>query len=118
VGPFAVGVVVLIPFPFSDLSGTKKRPALILANAGRGDWVCAQITSNPYGDAAAIALAENDCLESTLARVSYIRPGKLFTTHENLFLRVVAHIRGDKLAHVRQAVITLIQTGRLPATEP
>ncbi len=47
-GAPAVGAVILIPFPFSDLSGTKKRPALALADAGRGDWVCAQITSNPY----------------------------------------------------------------------
>ena len=38
-GAFTVGSVVLVPFPFSDLSGSKKRPALILADAGRGDWV-------------------------------------------------------------------------------
>jgi hypothetical protein len=42
-GAPAVGAVVLIPFPFSDLSGTKKRPALVLADVGRGDWVCTQI---------------------------------------------------------------------------
>lgn len=65
--------------------------------------MCAQITSNPYGDAAAIALAEDDCLESALARVSYIRPGKLFTIHESLFLRVVTHIREDKLAETARA---------------
>lgn len=45
-----VGAVVLVPFPFSDLSQTKLRPAVVLANAGRGDWVLSQITSNAYND--------------------------------------------------------------------
>ena len=45
------GAVVLVHFPFSDLSQTKLRPAVVLAGAGRGDWILCQVTSNPYGDA-------------------------------------------------------------------
>ena len=56
-GTFAVGQVVVLPFPFSDLSRKKLRPALLLADAGRGDWIACQITSNPYADARAITLA-------------------------------------------------------------
>jgi hypothetical protein len=48
--------VVLVPFPFSDLSQSKVRPAVCLADAGRGDWVLCQITSSPYGDPMAIPL--------------------------------------------------------------
>jgi hypothetical protein len=44
----AAGKVVLVPFPFSDLSQSKLRPAVVVANAGRGDWVLCQITSNRY----------------------------------------------------------------------
>ena len=36
------GAVVLVPFPFSDLSQAKLRPAVVLAEAGRGDWVLCQ----------------------------------------------------------------------------
>jgi len=46
-GPFAAGQVVLLPFPFSDLSRSKFRPALLLADAGRGDWIACQITRKP-----------------------------------------------------------------------
>ena len=38
------GEVVLVRFPFSDLSQTKLRPAVTLADAGREDWVLCQIT--------------------------------------------------------------------------
>jgi mRNA interferase MazF len=55
-GALAVGQVVLVPFPFSDLSQAKMRPAVVLADAGRGDWILCQVTSNPYGDARVITL--------------------------------------------------------------
>ena len=35
----AAGSVVLVPFPFSDLSQAKLRPAIVLADAGHNDWV-------------------------------------------------------------------------------
>ena len=111
-GAFAVGSVVLVPFPFSDLSGSKKRPALILADAGRGDWVCLQITSNAYGDPAAILLKDEECSEGFLAQTSSIRPGKLFTAQEGLFIRCVARIADGKMDEVRRAVLGLIHNGR------
>ena len=49
-GAFAAGEVVLVRFPFSDLSSSKLRPAVILAAAGRQDWILCQITSNAYAD--------------------------------------------------------------------
>jgi len=52
----SVGAVILVPFPFSDLSQAKLRPAVVLAEAGKNDWILCQITSNPYGDAKAITL--------------------------------------------------------------
>ena len=44
-GTFAAGEVVLLPFPFSDLTGNKLRPALLLANVDRGDWIACQINA-------------------------------------------------------------------------
>ena len=48
------GVVVLVRFPFSDLSSSKLRPAVVLAHAGGVDWILCQVTSNPYGDSTAV----------------------------------------------------------------
>ena len=56
----STGLIVLVPFPFSDLTQSKLRPAVVLASADRGDWVLCQLTSNPYGDARAIELTSRD----------------------------------------------------------
>jgi len=111
VGTFAVGQVVILPFPFSDLSRKKLRPALLLAEAGRGDWIACQITSNPYADDHAITLAESEFVEGGLQRVSYLRPGKLFTCHESLPVDTVGLLSNAALQQARIAVIQLIQGG-------
>jgi len=48
VGAPEPGAVVLVRFPFSDLSQTKLRPAVVLADADRGDWILCQVTSKPF----------------------------------------------------------------------
>jgi len=48
------------------LSQAKLRPAVVLADAGRGDWILCQITSNPYGDDRAIELTEASFTEGSL----------------------------------------------------
>ena len=53
-GAFAAGPVVVLPFPFSDLTRNKFRPALLLADVGRGDWIACQIKSNAFADTLAI----------------------------------------------------------------
>lgn len=48
--------VVLVDFPFSDLSDYKLRPAIVLAQANNQDWFLCQITSNAGIDSKAIDL--------------------------------------------------------------
>ena len=72
----AKGAVVLVRFPFSDLSATKLRPAVVLADAGRGDRVLCQVTSKPYGDPSAVVLKETAFTSGSLRVVSYARAGQ------------------------------------------
>ena len=108
---FASRQVILLPFPFSDLSANKLRPALLLASAGKGDWVLCQITSNPYADASAIELGEQDFAEGGLQRVSYARASKLFTASESLFQRTVGQLGATRHAQVVRVVVDLIEAG-------
>jgi mRNA-degrading endonuclease toxin of MazEF toxin-antitoxin module len=44
-GRFVKGDVVVLNFPFSDLTGTKRRPALVLSDLTGNDIILCQITS-------------------------------------------------------------------------
>jgi mRNA interferase MazF len=109
----AVGKVVLIPFPFSDLSQSKLRPAAILADAGRGDWVLCQITSNPYGDSRSINLTDESFSEGSLRIASFARPGKLFTASSSLILTEVGLLKAEVIQQIIRAIIEMLQ----PRTE-
>ena len=105
----STGEVVLVPFPFSDLSQSKVRPAVCLADAGRGDWVLCQITSSPYGDPAAILLDAPDLASGGLLVASFARPGKLFTAHAGLMVRSVGVLTPVAFARVLSAVVAMLQ---------
>lgn len=107
----AVGKVILVPFPFSDLSQSKLRPAVVLADAGRGDWVLCQVTSNPYGDASAIRLTDECFSQGSLRIASFARPGKLFTASFGLMLGEVGVLRANVARQIIKAVITILQSG-------
>ncbi len=53
------GDVVVVPFPFSDLSASKRRPALVAALKGNDAILC-QITSQAKLDDHSIVLADAD----------------------------------------------------------
>jgi mRNA interferase MazF len=108
------GEVVLVPFPFSDLSQSKVRPAVCLADAGREDWVLCQITSSPYGDPAAIPLDAPDFASGGLLVSSFARPGKLFTAHAGLMVRSVGVLIPATFARVLSAVVGVLQPPATP----
>jgi mRNA interferase MazF len=111
VAALAARAVVLVRFPFSDLTQSKLRPALVLAAAGRGDYVLCQITSNPYADSRAVELGEASFQEGSLQKTSYARPGKLFTASRSLIPRVVGKLELRSHEQVVAAVVTLLRAG-------
>ena len=113
-GVTAVRDVVLVPFPFSDLSSAKVRPAVTLADVGRGDWVMCQITTNPYGDPHAIPLHTADFESGGLLAASYARPGKLFTASSSLIHRTVGTLNDSAFERILNAVIDLLRPGTRP----
>jgi mRNA interferase MazF len=109
-GAFTSSQVILFPFPYSDLSRQKLRPALLLADVDRGDWILCQITSNAYSDKNAIMLADSDFIEGGLQRISYVRANKLFTVHESIFQRSVGVINQHCYAKVVKTLVDLLKT--------
>jgi mRNA interferase MazF len=75
------------------------------------------VTSNPYADPNAVELTEESFQEGSLHRVSYARPGKLFTANSDLFEGQVGLLReGARHAIVTQ-VVDLLRRGDIPSAE-
>ena len=107
----SAGSIVLVPFPFSDLSESKLRPAVVLAEISRKDFVCCQVTSNPYADPNAVELTDEDFAKGSLKRVSYARPGKLFTANVQLFEGEAGVLQKEPRAEIVEQVVQLLRTG-------
>jgi len=76
------GAVVVVRFPFSDLSQTKLRPAVVLADAA-----------------------------GSLRVSSYARPGKLFTASRDLMLAQVGKLKPEPFRQIIDSVVSLLSAG-------
>lgn len=103
------GQVVAVRFPFSDLSSSKFRPAIVLADAGKGDFILYAITSNAYADPHPVILDRSDFAVGGLRVKSFARPAKLFTASTSLFGRVEGQLTADALKQVLDAVVELLR---------
>jgi mRNA interferase MazF len=107
---FVKGDVVVIPFPFSDLSQSKRRPALVLATLEGDDLILCQITSKNVSDSYAVPVDDNDFLSGRLRHSSNIRPNRLFTADTHIILYRAGNIKKTKLDQVINKVLEIIVT--------
>jgi mRNA interferase MazF len=105
---FVKGDVVVVPFPFSNLSSYKRRPALVLINLPGPDIVLCQITSKHRKDEYSILLNKEDFVQGGLDRISCVRIDRIFTAEKSIILRKAGNINTQKLVEVKNAFISLL----------
>lgn len=97
------GDVVLMPFPFTDLSAIKTRPAVVVSVAGfervTGDFTAAMITSTPQTTPYDVALA--DWKQAKLLFPSWVR-AKLVTLSPRLVRHRPGRLSARDLADVEE----------------
>ena len=108
-GRFVKGDVVVTPFPFSDLSAAKKRPALVVAELTGNDVILCQITSQSVSDRYVISLSKTDFANGGLKHESNIRPNRIFTADANIFLYRAGVVTPQKLKNVIAKIIEIIE---------
>src|SRR3989338_1020839 len=94
---FVKGDVVVLSFPFSDMSTSKRRPALIIASMSGDDVILCQITSESRHDGYSIALSNSDFRQGGLKIKSIIRPNRLFTADKSIILYKAGSIKSNKM---------------------
>ena len=105
--------IVTARFPFSDLSDSRIRPAVVLASAGREDWLLGQVTTNADVDSLAIELTNDSLDRGFLRNVSYFRPNKLFTSSEDLIIRPVARLKSEVFNRLLEATMDILDRNRI-----
>ena len=97
------GDIVLVSFPFTDLSSSKRRPALVVSpdsfNQTMQDLVLAAVTTQSAEDGT-FSIDQKDCIDGTLPKISVVKPAKLFTIHSTLVFKKICALRPEKLEAV------------------
>jgi mRNA interferase MazF len=106
---FVKGDVVVLQFPYSDLSASKKRPAMVLADLKGDDIILCQITSRFVKDDYAISLDNSDFIKGSLNKPSNIRPNRLFTAEKSIIDRKIGTVKPDFFEQVVDKLFEIIK---------
>lgn len=106
---FVKGDIVVIPFPFSDLTCTKRRPALVLTQLAGDDVILCQITSQNISDEYAISINDSDFERGRLNRPSNVRSNRIFTVDSHIILYQVGTLKSEKLLEIVAKVVSIIR---------
>ncbi|MGB4334292.1 MAG: type II toxin-antitoxin system PemK/MazF family toxin [Chromatiaceae bacterium] len=84
--------IVLLHFPFTDLSASKLRPVLVMTDVTvSGDFLAAQVTSQIH-HRVQVPLRDSDFELGRLPKTSIVRPDKIFTLNQSLVVRRVGQL--------------------------
>lgn len=111
---YSQGEIILVPFPYSDLSAIKKRPVLILSNdlfnSSKQDLIVAAITSKSFRDNYSCEITDEDLEIGFMPEKSVIKLSKLFTINKNMIIKKFSKIRNDKFKEIKNTLITILST--------
>ncbi|MCK9406802.1 MAG: type II toxin-antitoxin system PemK/MazF family toxin [Methanothrix sp.] len=105
---FVRGDVVVLPFPFSDLTGSKRRPALVLAELDGDDRILCQITGQQFRDSYSVPINDSDFREGYLRKISIIRPNRVFTADRKIIIYKAGHLKSDTINAALQKIIEIL----------
>lgn len=103
-----VGEVVAIAFPFSDLSGSKLRPALVLAALPGNDLILCQITSRFRADRLSLPIEAGSFEEGALPVASLVRCGKIFTADARIIQKRLGLLKTSAMNQIVTTVVSLL----------
>ena len=106
---FIKGNVVVVPFPFSDLTKAKRRPALIIAELEGNDLILCQITSQSIRDRYALSIDDDEFETGALRQRSNARPNRIFTADRHIILYRVGHLKPEKVNQIIDRIVDILR---------
>lgn len=102
---FVKGAVVTVPFPFSDLSNSKPRPALILQVLQNNELILCKITKKNWNDSYSVPIDQTDFQSGGLPMSSEIRTNHLWTADANIVLKANGSLQINKFNEVIKKIV-------------
>jgi len=98
------GDILLVRYPFSNLSDYKIRPAIVVSNTAFNEkhdaWIC-PVTSKHHDQN---ILFDGSLTEGTLNKQSYAKPSTIITVNEETILKRVGSLRKEKLLQIIETI--------------
>ena len=95
-----------MPFPFTDLSSSKKRPALVVSNkefnSSSCDVICCLITTNKKSNKYSVEINQNNIKSGNIHFESRIKPYRLFTVDKKIIIKKFAVLNKETLLEVSE----------------
>jgi len=105
------GEILIVPFPFSDLSSIKQRPVLVLSkdidNTSSNDVITCGITSFLKDTKYSILIDDNNLEKGQIPVKSRIKIDKLFTLDKNIIKKKLAKLNKKTFEKVRKEFFNL-----------
>lgn len=105
---FVAGDVVYLPFPHTDQTGGKKRPAVVLCETKMHDLLVCMITSAAYGSAT-IPLDKKNLESSGLRVACAVRPDRLLVVSPGLVEKKTGRISKEMVSEIKAVLISWLQ---------
>ena len=106
------GEIIIVPFPFSDLSNIKQRPVLVLSktkdNENSFDVITCGITSNLKDIKHSILIDNSNLEEGKIPKKSRIKIDKIFTIEKSIVKKIIARLNKETFEKVKSEFINLI----------
>ncbi|MCA9750334.1 MAG: type II toxin-antitoxin system PemK/MazF family toxin [Romboutsia sp.] len=99
------GSIVLIPYPYTDLSNTKKRPVVIISkdSINKENYIVSKITSVIRNDQFTFTIKDIDT-ETKLKYKSEVRTNEIFTVHKSLIIKKLTSFKRESLRQLTEKV--------------
>ena len=101
------GDIVLVPFPFTDLSGNKKRPAIVLIEASKDVTVCFITTQLKWQSEFDIRL--NPTQINGLKKESLIKLSKIITLDKDLIIGLMGYLDKEYYQDLNENLINIFK---------
>jgi len=105
---YTQGSIVLIPFPFTDLSGSKVRPATIISNGKIGSDVIVVFLTTQKKLSSKHTVIINKTSENGLKVMSKILCSKIATLDAKIVLGEIGHLSKNDLVKVKKGVSNVL----------